>query len=42
MIKVVFMKIGHGEKITLKKSTASASVFTISNKKHNGKTAFYL
>ena len=31
------MKIGHGEKITLKKSIPSALVFTISNKKHNGK-----
>jgi len=42
LINIGLMKIGHGEKITLKKSTPSALVFTISNKKHNGKTAFYL
>lgn len=36
------MKIGHEEKITLKKSTPSALVLTILNKKRNGKTAFYL
>lgn len=41
MIKVVFMKdIRHGEKITLKKSTASASVFTSQIRNIMGKLHF--